>query len=159
MLRWKVFAQLKERGRKMEITHDELKSLIEEPYLSRGKAYFQEGLVDLIIIKPAQVKARAVGTRAYTVKLIRKGERIDGECSCPAFEDFGPCKHMAATGFALIHHYQQGYEPSDEYFERMEFFTAIERALSKMKKEELISLILRLTNEYPEIMELLEEEL
>jgi len=143
----------------MKITQEELHSLIKEPYLTRGKAYFRDGLVDLISIKPHQVKAHAVGTRVYKVILERRDDKIDGDCSCPAFEDFGPCKHMAATGFALLQYDDGGYEPSDEYFNRTEFFNTIERSLAKQTKEELISFILRWINDYPEIMEFLEEEL
>jgi hypothetical protein len=146
-------------GDSMKITREELYSLIYEPYLSRGEAYYKEGLVELISIKPQQVDARAAGTRVYKVSLKRKGYEINGHCTCPAFEDFGPCKHMAAVGFALIKHSEGTYKPSDEYFDRTKFFNEIERSLSKQTKEALISFILRLITDYPEIMEMLEEEL
>lgn len=143
----------------MKMTRDELHSFVEEPYLTRGKAYFKDGLIDLISIKPHQIKAHAVGTRVYKVTLNRRDGKINGNCSCPAFEDFGPCKHIAATGFALIQYYEGGYKPSEKYFDRVEYFNEIERSLLKQTKEKLISLILNLANDYPEIMEMLEEEL
>ncbi|WP_368666738.1 SWIM zinc finger family protein [Wolbachia endosymbiont of Mansonella ozzardi] len=30
------------------------------------------------------------------------GTFLSGKCSCPAFVYFGPCKHTAAIGFALV---------------------------------------------------------
>lgn len=143
----------------MNLTKIELQALVDEPYFSRGEAYFKDGLVDLISIKQNHVRALATGTSIYKVSFKRKGNLIEGYCTCPAFEDFGPCKHIAATGFALIKCHESGYEPSDEYFERAEFFNAIERALSKQTKEDLIAFILRLTNDYPEIMEMIEQDL
>ena len=40
------------------------------------------------------------GTEDYRVNLLGKGETIKGECTCPAFDDYGFCKHMVATALA-----------------------------------------------------------
>ena len=45
--------------------------------------------------------AGACLTRDYTLELTGRGEAIDGECSCPAYEDSGSCKPLAATALAL----------------------------------------------------------
>jgi len=77
----------------------------------------------------------------------------------PAFEDFGPCKHIAAVGFALL---QQeaggGYEPSGYYFTRVDEYKAAERVLSKFTKQELIAFILQLANDDQEILERIGDE-
>jgi len=140
----------------MKITLDELRTLIDEPYLSRGNQYFMEGLVELLSITSTQVKASAMGTRLYKVALMREGNFLKGTCSCPAFEDFGPCKHMAATGFAVMQ--QAHYTPSRQYTTRAAHCQSIERTLLKQTKQELVALILDLANDYPEIIEMLDEE-
>ena len=44
--------------------------------------------------------AQVAGTEDYRVNLIGKGETIKGECTCPAFDDYGFCKHMVATALS-----------------------------------------------------------
>ena len=44
--------------------------------------------------------AQVAGTEDYRTELTGRGEDFDGECSCPAFEDWGFCKHMVATALA-----------------------------------------------------------
>lgn len=106
----------------MKITREELYSFINGPSLSRGKAYFKDGLVELTSIEPSLVKAWAIGERAYKVSLGRIGQNLHGSCTCAAFEESYTCKHLAALGFAIIQYYDEGYEPSQEYFERAAFF-------------------------------------
>jgi len=107
----------------MEITPEELFLFVNKSFLLRGEACCKEGLIELISIEPHQAHAWAVGTKAYKVFLRRIDEKIlEGDCTCPAFKEFGTCKHLAAVGYALIKHYDGGYEPSEEYFERMSFF-------------------------------------
>jgi len=137
----------------MQITISDLKNLIDEPYLSRGREYFQGGLVDLVSIKIDEVKAKAVGSRVYRVTLTNKRSYLEGQCSCPAFEDFGPCKHMAAVGFAVITSQSGGYRPSSVCREHIEQQANVEEVLLKKTKSDLVSIILRLSDYYPEIIE------
>jgi uncharacterized Zn finger protein len=67
---------------------------------ARGEAYHREGRVDLLAIEPKRVLARVSGTEDYRVNLLGAGETIKGECDCPAFDDYGFCKHMVATALA-----------------------------------------------------------
>ena len=67
---------------------------------ARGEAYHREGRVEILAIEPRRVLARVTGTEDYRVNLLGKGETIKGECTCPAFDDYGFCKHMVATGLA-----------------------------------------------------------
>ena len=43
---------------------------------------------------------KVAGTEDYRTVLTGRGKAIGGECSCPAFEDRGFCKHMVATALA-----------------------------------------------------------
>jgi tetratricopeptide (TPR) repeat protein len=67
---------------------------------ARGEAYHRDGRVEILAIEPRQVLAQVAGTEDYRVNLLGKGETIKGECTCPAFEDYGFCKHMVATALA-----------------------------------------------------------
>ena len=67
---------------------------------ARGEAYHREGRVEILAVEPRRVLAQVTGTEDYRVNLLGKGETIKGECTCPAFDDYGFCKHMVATGLA-----------------------------------------------------------
>ncbi len=64
----------------------------------RGETYAREGRVRVLAIETARVLAMVEGTEDYKVVLTGRGRDIGGSCTCPAFEDWGFCKHMAATG-------------------------------------------------------------
>ena len=66
----------------------------------RGEAYHREGRVEILAIEPRRVLAQVTGTEDYRVNLLGKGETIKGECDCPAFDDYGFCKHMVATALS-----------------------------------------------------------
>ena len=66
----------------------------------RGEAYHRHGRVEILAVEPRRVLAQVAGTEDYRVNLLGKGETIKGECTCPAFDDYGFCKHMVATALA-----------------------------------------------------------
>jgi uncharacterized Zn finger protein len=66
----------------------------------RGEAYRREGRVEILAIEPRRVLARVMGTEDYRVNLLGQGGTIKGECDCPAFDDYGFCKHMVATALS-----------------------------------------------------------
>lgn len=79
---------------------DVLRDLAGDKVFARGEAYHRDGHVLLVSIEPDRVVAQVAGTEDYRTELTRRGKNIDGECSCPAFEDWSICKHMVATAFA-----------------------------------------------------------
>ena len=74
-----------------------LRDLAGDKVFDRGKAYHRDGQVEILAIDPGWVLARVAGTEDYRTKVTGCGEDIAGECSCPAFEDVGFCKHMVAV--------------------------------------------------------------
>ena len=84
----------------------------------RGEAYHREGRVDILAIEPRRVLARVSGTEDYRVNLLGAGETIKGECDCPAFDDYGFCKHMVATALAA-NATSHGGEPSSGVLARI----------------------------------------
>ena len=79
---------------------DALRDLAGGKVFARGEAYHRDGQVQLLIIEPERVLAQVAGSEDYRTELRGRGRNIDGECSCRAFEDYGFCKHMVATGLA-----------------------------------------------------------
>ena len=135
----------------MKITQHHLSSLFDERYIERGNQYFEAGMVELVSIKHDEIKARCMGTRRYKVELWFDGTRLSGKCSCPAFAEFGPCKHMAAAALAA----QKGgksYAPSPIYQAQTAELNAVERRLNRMRKAELIELIWHLANDEDNIL-------
>jgi uncharacterized Zn finger protein len=90
----------------------DITDLIEEPYLSRGRDYFDQGKVQIISVDESQCKSKVIGSYVYRATLWYDGPFLSGECSCPAFVYYGLCKHMAATGFALINLDRKKYRSS-----------------------------------------------
>ena len=79
---------------------DVLHELAGAKVFARGEAYYRGGQVEILVIEPGRVLAQVAGTEDYRTELTGHGEDFDGECSCPAFEDWGFCKHMVATALA-----------------------------------------------------------
>ena len=79
---------------------DALRGLASEKVFARGKEYFSDDHVQILALEPGSVLAQVEGTEDYRTELTGRGKNIGGECSCPAFEDWGFCKHMVATALA-----------------------------------------------------------
>ncbi|WP_264328779.1 SWIM zinc finger family protein [Wolbachia endosymbiont (group A) of Andrena hattorfiana] len=138
----------------MRLYYKGITGLIKEPCLSSGRDYFNKRKVQIISVNESQAKSKVVGSNVYRVTLKHDGPLFSGTCFCPAFCYFGPCKHMAATGFALIDLDREEYRSSARPDEQ----TLFERFLLKKTKQELISIITRSSEHYPEIFEELEDK-
>jgi uncharacterized Zn finger protein len=71
-----------------------------ETAFARGEAYHRDGQVILLAVEEARVLAQVEGSEDYRVELNGRGKAFAGECSCPAYADWGICKHMVATALA-----------------------------------------------------------
>lgn len=80
---------------------DALRDLAGDKVFARGQAYHRDGQVAIRTIEPRRILAHVAGTEDYRTEVIGRGEDIGGECSCPAFEDLGFCKHMVAVALAV----------------------------------------------------------
>ena len=79
---------------------DALRDLAGEAVFARGEAYHRGGQVQILAIEPKRVLAQVAGTEDYRTELTGRGRNIGGHCSCPAFRDWGVCKHMVAVTLA-----------------------------------------------------------
>lgn len=88
---------LKDRPR---FDNDALRERAGAKIFARGEAYHRAGHVHILAFEPRRVLAEVAGTEDYRTVLTGRGTGFGGECSCPAFEDWGFCKHMVAAALA-----------------------------------------------------------
>jgi len=79
---------------------DALRDLAGDKVFARGEAYHRGGQVQILTIEPKRVLAQVAGTEDYRTEPTGSGRNIGGHCSCPAFRDWGVCKHMVAVVLA-----------------------------------------------------------
>lgn len=77
-----------------------LRALAGEKVFARGAEYHRDGLVEILALEPGRVLAQVSGNEDYRTVVTGRGAKIGGECSCPAIEDWGFCKHIVAAALA-----------------------------------------------------------
>lgn len=77
-----------------------LRKLAGDKVFERGEDYHVDGQVEILSLEAQRVLAQVAGSADYRVVLTGRGKKIGGSCSCPAFTDWGFCKHMVATALA-----------------------------------------------------------
>ena len=134
---------------------DALRRIAGEKVFTRGASYYAAGQVEIVAIDGERIIAQVHGSDLYRVELIAGDREISGYCSCPAFADWGFCKHLVATALsanslalkernlassrlrrirAQLH--AQGTEPLLEIIMRLaEHDTALLRALAAWAEE------------------------
>lgn len=115
---------------------DALRGLVGERVFARGQAYHRDGQVEILTVEPARVLARVAGTDEYRTEVTGRGDKIGGECSCPAFGDWGVCKHMVAVALAA-NVLGDGAQGADAY-------SLIREHLKQKSADDLIAMILDL---------------
>jgi uncharacterized Zn finger protein len=66
----------------------------------KGEDYYEDGVVRILTVEPQRVVAKVSGSELYHCELSVRGGAVSGHCSCPAYSDWGFCKHLVATGLA-----------------------------------------------------------
>lgn len=62
----------------------------------KGRQIFRAGGVKFVDVTPATVIAQVTGNDTYEAGLHFSDGEIESFCTCPAFEKYGPCKHLYA---------------------------------------------------------------
>jgi uncharacterized Zn finger protein len=140
----------------MNITLEKITNLIEDRDIKRGHDIVADGMIEIETVTPQSITAIAIDSGIYKIYVQQVDNSLTGNCTCPAYRDFGPCKHMAA---ACLAHMKSGYQSSKMYWEQKEQFTEIRVTLEKYTKEELIELFMRLGSYDCEFRRMMQEEL
>jgi uncharacterized Zn finger protein len=130
-----------------QLSESDIRDWVGEASFGRGRGYFELGH----ILNPRRqgnvLKARCIGSQSlpYRVEVtLGPGAIAGGACSCPVGWG-GRCKHGAALLLTWLH------QPGT--FTEIE---ALETALKQRSLEELVALVMRMLNHYPDLERLLE---
>jgi len=74
-----------------------LRELAGEKVFARGVDYHEDGHVEIVTFDEARVLTNVEGSEVYRCELVGSGTAFSGVCSCPAFDDWGFCKHLVAA--------------------------------------------------------------
>jgi uncharacterized Zn finger protein len=80
---------------------DALRRIAGEKVFARGVSYCASGQVAILAIDGKRIIAEVYGSDLYRAELIADNRKISGFCSCPAFADWGFCKHLVATALSV----------------------------------------------------------
>ena len=110
--------------------------------LSRGYEYYEDGLVEDVLLKGNIVTAKVLGTETYDVSIeIDNGIFIDGDCTCPYASDGSYCKHMAALLYYLDN---ENLDENNNYTTKEK---KIRDSLKNINKKELDAFLVELLTE------------
>jgi uncharacterized Zn finger protein len=84
------------------LTRDNLLALAGGRSFSRGEDYYRSGQVGEIVTHEGVISARVVGSEVYQSKLWAEGDGLEYDCTCPAADEFGFCKHCVALGLKWL---------------------------------------------------------
>ena len=124
----------------------DFEQFVDNKILKRGLNYFENGQVVSLVSKDRKLyKARVEGSEVYRVEIsIDKNDEItESYCDCPY--DLGEfCKHEAAVLFALKN--EKTVENQTIVVENR-----LKKVLEEQNKNELVRIILEITDEYADI--------
>lgn len=129
-----------------EIDELDVRNWVDSRSFTRGRRYFQQGTILNAMQQGNKLKAQCYGSMPYPYRVwIQLGaEGIEaGECSCPVGPG-GHCKHAAALLLTWL-------DDPGSFLEA----EAMETALAKRKKADLIGLIQHMVARYPDLEELI----
>ncbi len=120
-----------------------LRRLAGDKVFARGEAYHRDGRVEILAADSGRVLARVSGGEDYRTELVGAGIRIGGACDCPAFADWGFCKHLVATALAANAAGTEGVAAPEPPLER------IRRHLQNLDIDTLVSILVDLAERDP----------
>src|ERR1700730_18304952 len=110
----------------------------------RGKEYFDDDCVEILLLEPKRVVALVAGTEDYRTVVTADGKEISGECSCPAFGDWGFCKHMVAAALAA--------NAAKNDSGAAGALPRVREHLQAKSKDQLVDMVLELAEWHPELL-------
>lgn len=124
-----------------KLTQAEIKRRCDEQVYRRGEEYYRSGRVRHCLKSARGLQAQVHGTTVYDVHIIERRGELIAICTCPFARNWeGYCKHIVATLLAWL--------------EEPERFVSTEDSLGALKKKtkgELVEILSRICEAYPQI--------
>jgi hypothetical protein len=127
-----------------------LRDVAGEKVFARGVEYHEDGEVEIVTFDRARVLATVMGSEVYRCELVGAGQKFSGDCSCPAFSDWGFCKHLVATALTAN---SLGSEAMEQASSR---FAKIREHLRAKGVEGLVEMVVGLAERDPSLLNELE---
>jgi uncharacterized Zn finger protein len=127
-----------------------LRDVAGEKVFARGAAYHEDERVEIVSFDGARVRARVIGSEVYRCELVGSEKKFSGKCSCPAFSDWGFCKHLVATALAVNSLGPKALEQASSRFAK------IREHLRARGMEELVEMVVGLAERDPSLLRELE---
>jgi hypothetical protein len=124
-----------------QLKREEFEGRFQEKILERGRRYLEEDRVGDPLIVDGVILAKVHGTATYSVEVDPK--KMIFRCSCPYFNSYGNCKHLAALLYRLAE--DPEVESLDETI----------RILERKSKKELVALLKSILRAEPKFRSLL----
>ncbi|MBK9746027.1 MAG: SWIM zinc finger family protein [Chloroflexi bacterium] len=140
----------------MSLTFANFKQVIPTQILTRGREYLRQGqILDLSFDEEELIwEAQVEGTDLYDVRieLVPNGS-LNANCTCP-YELGDQCKHVAAVLYAIEDAFpdQLGTRPRKKPAKRQTRHDKLRQRLEKTSREQLISILLELTQSDRELL-------
>lgn len=124
-----------------EINQTTLLDLAGEAAYRRGEPYYHNNQVGELRIKGNTITAEVTGNEIYLVKLKHTSKIFEGNCDCPASDNFDFCKHCVATGLKYLAQLQSSEQLYDSKAKDLlkNYLLTLEKSELAEKLEELIT--------------------
>ncbi len=134
----------------MKFEIDIVRERLTDRLFVRGVGYHEGGRVDVVGVDGDTVLAHVTGEDTYAVEMTPEIGGFGAHCTCPAFEDWQVCKHLAAVALTA-----NGMTASEIETARTRF-ALIREGLALDSKDELIERIMGLIKRRPDLFHELE---
>jgi uncharacterized Zn finger protein len=123
---------------------DVLKEMVGPKVFARGEGYAEAGYVELVDTDEDAILAHVHGSETYVVDMTPSMNA--GLCTCPAFEDWGFCKHLVAVAMVYNDSTENELKGVRGRMSRLREGLALE------DREALIARLVDLARRYPEVL-------
>lgn len=140
----------------MSLTFSNFKQIIPSQILTRGRDYLRRGqILDLSFDEEdLSWEARVEGTELYEVRIEQESDgSLTCSCTCP-YEMGEHCKHIAAVLYAIEDAFpeQLGTKPRKKAGKRQTRHDKLRQHLEKVSQEQLVAILLELTQSDRELL-------
>lgn len=123
---------------------DTLRELAGAKSFARGQEYHRDGSVEILTLGRGKVIAEVAGSQDYRAALTGSGTDFDGECTCPAFSEWGFCKHLVAVALTV--------NAAGDGADAVGALPKLREYLQAKSNDQLVEMVLDLAELHPELL-------